>query len=97
MTYYFGVNYPFKYLSFHLIHIQKNNQTIITDFYRVNGRNLSDLSYIIGSQWSISFEKIKVGSVLIVTMTVYVSERDGPKKEMGKCAISPPVPKCVSL
>lgn len=51
-----------------------------TDFYRMNGRNLSDLCYIIGSQWSISFEKIKAGSVLIVIMTVYVSERDGPKK-----------------
>jgi len=33
------------------------------------------LGYIIGSKWSVSFEKIKVGSVLIVTMTVCVAEK----------------------
>ncbi len=63
-----------------LPNLHTKNKKTTTDFYRVNGRNPSDLCYIIGSQWSISFEKIKAGSVLIVTMTVYVSERDGPKK-----------------
>jgi len=38
----------------------------------VNGRKLD---YIIGSMWSVSFEKIKVGSVLIVTMSVCVAEK----------------------
>lgn len=57
----------------------------------MNGHNLSDLCYINGSLWSVSFEKIKVGSVLIVTMTVCVSERDGSRKDEKMCYFLPNV------